>query len=490
MPAFRWYEKERATAMVTNHPRDAAEIERRHSNGIGLLHAGGASRANVVSGDAPYSMLTMSTVLTRRGGPIGRDYFAFFANPYSVVRTLALVVNEVVTEIWQQTRQRQRGVLPRVHRGWFPYPLLRSFTNVIQRELEVAATIQDMYAGRPAIYTMFLGYDEVAHHSGVERPETLRELAKIDRQLGRLARVAADAEREYEVVVLADHGQTQGATFRQRFGKTLHELVTELTAADEVESSGQGEEGWGYLNAAATEVGAGAGAISAGVRVATGRTSDEGVTQLGAARDETGRKQQGDGEHAEVPEVVIMVSGCLGLVYLPREPGRVTLERIEELYPALLPGLRAHPGIGFALVRSERDGAVVLGTSGVRYLADDRVEGDDPLAPFGDGAARHLRRTDTFPHCADIALNSTFWEDPGEVAAFEELVGSHGGMGGPQSRPFVLHPVGLTEPDAPVVGAEHLHLVFRGWLASLGHDAYAQPFEPAGGERSVPPPLA
>ena len=82
-----------------------------------------------------------------------------------------------------------------MHRGWFPYPLLRAFTNVIQRDLEVAATIQDLYAGRPAIYTMFLGYDEVAHHSGVERAETLRELTRIDRQLARLARAAADADR-------------------------------------------------------------------------------------------------------------------------------------------------------------------------------------------------------------------------------------------------------------------------------------------------------
>ena len=52
MPAFRWWEKDRGAAIVTNHPRDAEEIERRHSNGRGLLHADGASRANILSGDA------------------------------------------------------------------------------------------------------------------------------------------------------------------------------------------------------------------------------------------------------------------------------------------------------------------------------------------------------------------------------------------------------------------------------------------------------
>jgi uncharacterized membrane protein YvlD (DUF360 family) len=44
MPAFRWWEKERGAPIVTNHPRDAMELERRHSNGRGLLFSDGASR--------------------------------------------------------------------------------------------------------------------------------------------------------------------------------------------------------------------------------------------------------------------------------------------------------------------------------------------------------------------------------------------------------------------------------------------------------------
>jgi uncharacterized membrane protein YvlD (DUF360 family) len=477
MPAFRWYEKERGTAMVSNHPRDAAEIQRRHSNGLGLLHDGGASRANLLSGDAPNSSLTMSTVLTSREGRIGRDYLGYFANPYSVVRTFALVLGEIAVEIAQQRRQISRGIWPRVHRGWYPYPMLRAFTNVVQRDLAVAATIQDLYAGRPAIYTMFLGYDEVAHHSGVERADTMRELAKIDRQLARIERAVHDAPRAYEIVVLSDHGQTQGATFKQRYGQTLEQLVTGLTRAAHVEGAAQGEEGWGYVNAAATEIVAGTGAVAAGVRVATRRSQEEdGTVSLG--KEETAEGTVPPAQEKGPAEIVVMASGCLGLVYLGREPGRVSLERIDELYPGLVPGLRAHPGIGFLLVRSAEHGAVVLGASGARYLEEGRAEGDDPLAPFGEGAARHLLRTSGFPHCADIALNSTYWPESGEVAAFEELVGSHGGMGGTQGHPFVLYPARLAEPKEPIVGAEQLHLVLRGWLAELGHEAYAAPFTP------------
>ena len=83
-----------------------------------------------------------------------------------------------------------------------------------------------------------------------------------------------------------------------------------------------------------------------------------------------------------------------------------------------------------------------------------------------------MRRTDAFPHCPDIVVNGHFWEELEEVAAFEELVGSHGGMGGGQAHPFVLHPERLPWPDEPVVGAANVHRILRGWLAQLGQTAY------------------
>ena len=175
----------------------------------------------------------------------------------------------------------------------------------------------------------------------------------------------------------------------------------------------------------------------------------------------------------EAPELVVMASGCLGLVSFPREPGRVTLERLEERYPRVLVTLRRHPGIGFVLVRSAEHGAVVLGPRGTHLLDEGRVEGEDPLAPFGPRAARHVRRTDGFPHCPDVVVNSTYWPHLDEVAAFEELVGSHGGMGGTQSFPFLLHPADLEAPAEELVGAEAVHRHLRRWLVGLGHEQYA-----------------
>jgi uncharacterized membrane protein YvlD (DUF360 family) len=466
IPAFRWWEKDRGGPIVTNHPRDAAELERRHSNGRGLLHEDGASRANIVSGDAVHTLLTMSTVLDRnRPGRIGEDYFAYFANPYNVTRTIAMVIADVLEERRFAAQQRRQDVRPRIERDR-KYALVRAWGTVVQTDLQVQAVIADLYAGRPVGYSTFLAYDEVAHHSGVERADTLAVLRRVDRQIGRIAAAARDAPRPYRFVVLSDHGQSQGETFLDRYGISLDQLVQEACDADSVEAEdAQSNEALGYLSASLTEASGADSAQGRAVGAAVRRRQVDGEVRLGEDQAEAR-------EDEEIPELSVMASGCLGLVTFPREPGRVTLERIEARWPRLIPTLRGHPGIGFTLVRSDRHGATVLGPAGVNYLDEGRIEGEDPLAVFGPNAAKHVSRTDGFPHCPDLVVNSTYWTDLEEVAAFEELVGSHGGMGGGQSFPFAFVPAEWSPPEEPVIGAEAMHAHFRRWLAALGHDSY------------------
>jgi Type I phosphodiesterase / nucleotide pyrophosphatase len=449
------------------------ELERRHSDGRGLLFSNGASRANILSGDAPHSMLTMSTALVRdRPGRIGQSYFGYFANPYNVLRTATLVVREVVSEWWSAAQQRRRDVQPRIHRS-LVYGLMRAWATIIQRDLQVEAVISDMYAGRPVAYTTFLAYDEVAHHSGTERPDALATLRQVDREIGRMAAARALAPRPYKLAVLSDHGQSQGATFLERYGTSLEDLVRDVAAAPAVAATGHPDEALAFLGASLTEASAGDSRMARAVRRTSRKRTVDGAVQLSGRERE---QQKGKGE--QPAEIVAMASGCLGLVSFFRLPGRVTLEVLDERYPQVVPLLREHPGIGFLLVRSERHGALAIGADGVTYLDEDRVEGDDPLAPFGPNAARHVRRTDGFAHCPDIVLNSTYWADLDEVAAFEQLVGSHGGMGGTQSFPFVLHPVELALPDEAIVGAEHVHRELRRWLVELGHSEYAPAADP------------
>ena len=163
-------------------------------------------------------------------------------------------------------------------------------------------------------------------------------------------------------------------------------------------------------------------------------------------------------------DVVVLASGNLGLISFPKHPQRLTAEEMAGLYPNLILGLMTHPGISFVMGNSSVDGGVVFGPKGVYYLDTDTFSGDNPLANFGPFAAEHLRRANSFDNAPDLYVISMFDPETEEVAAFEELVGNHGGLGGPQQRPFILHPAIYPAPTEPIVGAGHLSKVMKGWI--------------------------
>ena len=188
IPAFRWVEKETATLMTCSAPPDCAEIERRRATGIGLLTNGGASRGNLLSGEADHVILTVSRIEAEKKANPG--YRAFLANGFNVTRALVLFGWEVILELVASARQRRRDVRPRGHRGGL-YPFMRAAMCVVVRDLIVYGVLTDMMKGRPAVYATFSSYDEVAHHSGLERHDTLEALRKLDEQFGRIDARAA-----------------------------------------------------------------------------------------------------------------------------------------------------------------------------------------------------------------------------------------------------------------------------------------------------------
>jgi len=289
-------------------------------------------------------------------------------------------------------------------------------------------------------------------------------LRQHDEELARLERAAEHAPRPYQLVVLSDHGQTQGAPFRQRYGQTLEEVVRDALDGRGVRAPAAVDEAWGDLGAALADA---RQDPSVGGRVlarATQSRSVDGTVALGPGRDALAESRP---ESAEEDQAVVLVSGCLGLVYLPESKERLTLEEIEAAHPRLLGALASHPGIGFVMVRSAAHGPVVIGGNGRRRLDDDTVEGEDPLAAFDPTAAEHLRRHDGFPHCPDILVNGVYDPEQREIAPFEEFMGSHGGLGGPQTHPFIVVPSSWTDPQAPIVGVEAMHEELAGWLAAI-----------------------
>ncbi|MFI7319786.1 alkaline phosphatase family protein [Streptomyces venezuelae] len=440
VPAFRWYEKDTGEVMVSNRPASAVELQRRaveRTGDGGLLTVDGASRGNLFSGGAEQLALVLS-VAARRGkeNRSRAGYFAYFSDPANAVRTALSFVAEVFREIGESTGARFKRRRPRVARGGL-YPFIRAFATVVERDVVVAAVIGDMLAGRSAVYADLVAYDEVAHHSGPAGKDVDKVLRRLDRSLALLDQVADHAPRAYRIVVLSDHGQSPGETFRTRYGLTLGDLVRAgcgLPVPRKAQRTHSGAE------------------ARAAVRAALHRPVEEGAEQRRPVRR---------------AEPIVLASGNLGLVSFPDVRHRMTREEIDLRHPALLPTLANHPGVGFLLVRSAERGALVLGARGAEvYLDEDPVD-LGPLADFGPGAAEAVLRTDGFPHVADIMVNSWYDPEEGEVLAFEEQIGSHGGLGGAQSRPFLLSPLVLGDPVADggeLVGAEQVHGVLRGWL--------------------------
>jgi len=496
VPAFRWLEKETGRFVVANRTDGAEVLQARRSNGRGLLHADGGVCSALVSGDAADSILTMS-LAGQRKGHLGNGYGGYFADPAHAVRTAAGFAVEVAREVVQATAQRLRRDGPRVSRGGL-YPLIRALTTVVARDVSVQWLVDNLLLGRSVLYADLLGYDEVAHHSGIDRPDSLAVLTDLDRRIARLELVAREVRRPYRFVLLSDHGQSPGEPFADTYGVSLADTVRIACGirprdrharrrVAELESS------WA-VNAALADA-------------RTGAVRDRAAARL--LRSELDREST---EADEIDEgVVVLASGGLGLVSFPElparpasrggepagepEPGgrqpadergprerRAARELIEAEFPELIPALVGHPGVGYVVV-ADAGGAVVVGPAGERHLAEpgsagpDRVVGVDPLAGYGPDAAWSLRRAARFAHAPDLLVQGALDPVTGWVTTFEEFAGSHGSLGGEQTDAFVLAPADLPLDPAwvagrPVPGAEAVHRHFRAWLGALDHAAF------------------
>ena len=459
IPAFRWYDRQRKEIIASSNPDELVRLEKEHSNGDGLLVDGGASRGNLMSGDAPIVSVTASTMkdLSRLHM---LDFYAYFVNPYNITRTILLMIWDIILEKRQFRKARKEDLKPRLdkhHRGG-KYPLLRVFTTIIMRELNIYTLIGDMYAGVPSAYATFVGYDEVAHHSGVETHDALDVLRKLDEQFARLENAAKDAPRPYKFVILSDHGQSGGETFLQRYGLSLQDLIQQLAKEFRVQAIMNTNESWGHVNVFLTDAITHDKKSGGMIQRAVKDSMVDGDVALGPDKHEPDEIEVG-------ANIIVLASGNLGLVYSTAVAERVMLEEVEALFPGLLDGLVQHEGIGWVMMHSSEHGPVVLGSNGRYYLEADRIEGQNPLAGFGDNARQHLLRYDKFPDAPDMYVNSFYNAETNEVAAFEELIGCHGGMGGYQTQPFVMYPSEWKLDSDELIGAAAVYHQFKSWLA-------------------------
>lgn len=443
--AFRWIEKENDNQMMQcSGPIQVKELEERISDGNGLLADNGASRSNLFSGDTDNIIFTMSKILNLKK-LYNRAWFSVFSNPSNFARIVSLFLAEMILEIYSQIKHKILNIQPRIKRGIIYIPT-RAGTNVFMREINTQTLIGDMMVGDIDVaYSTYLGYDEIAHHSGVRNNDSWYALKGMDKQIKRLVNATRYCPRKYQFVIQSDHGQTNGATFKQRYGESFEDFIKSLLPQDMTMFAKMSSNEDHYGN--------------------TFIPFSKQIDNLKNRSEDDEKKELSDSE------VIVLASGNLAMIYLTQWRHRLTYEEINTLFPELIPGIVKNEYIGFILVRSSEKGDMAIGRNGTYYLDSDEIEGINPLENFGKNIVRHLKRNSSFKYTPDILVNSFYDTENDEVCAFEELIGSHGGAGGSQSKPFILYPSQWNTPNEEIIGAENIYKILKTNLKNLKESA-------------------
>ena len=490
--AYRWIEKENNNQLVVSGKlSDAPLVEKRISNGEGLL-VNGISIANMFSGDSEIPTLTSSKL-----GGLSKIYNktlnAAFLDAYNFQRLFLLFLWDIILELYSQITHYLKNIQPRLRRT-IVYATVRAGANVVLREVTTDVLTSEILAGNiDTAYATYMGYDEIAHHSGVEDDDVWGALKRIDVQFAKITSAIEMSDRDYKIVVLSDHGQSKGATFKQRYGITLGNYVRKLLPDDLMVFKTEYNIDH-FRDAVIPE--------NLQIRHLKNKFGDihddlfEDLKSLQDIKDQVEKRKPSlifenekyknlkdkytnsldyikgyestpqSTKKAKDSELIVLGSGNMGLIYLTQWSERLNYEEIVMLFPDLIPGLVKHSGIGFILVNSIADGGMVIGQNGIYYLDSDIIVGENPLEDFGVNAASHLKRQNSFRNMPDILVNSFYDAKFDEVCAFEELIGSHGGLGGDQSKPFILYPSEWSDPGN-LVGAESIYSFLKMEIENL-----------------------
>lgn len=470
VPGYRWFDRAAQVSRVVSRPEDARILEDRASAaGDGLL-AGGSAINSLLSGGAQKRLLTV-TAMRSTSGDARRgeraDLNLFLLSPTAYTRAVLAAAWDWVAGfvlglngLLRRDRPRLRRLPVRMAQGAAVNAFLRSVSFFLIR--------QDIVRGVAVIYSNYVAYDDVAHVTAPDSAAAQGALVAFDRNLRQLRRFARrESELEYEVVVMSDHGQTSSIPFRLLYGQTLVEYLADL-AGKVVREEGPASPESFYLDGLLTELETGPSGRRWTARRGRGVEASLRRRHLRDTRawrrrlppDTTPASDGPRSSPADPAELVVCVSGCLAHVYVKGRPEPLVLEEVMASYPGLVPKLAAHPGIGFVAAMREFGDAVVIGRDGVRNLITGQVAGRlDPLAAFGDPSAlaQEIAQMLSYPSSGDLVINGAWFADRQQVVVLEEQLSSHGGLGGPQTEPFVILPASWRTRPGDLLGPEALH---------------------------------
>jgi len=443
IPAFRWYDKRRQRSMVFKLPALATAYQARLEQQRPGILLDGSSYVNFFDGGAYNSLFTLSTIEPHSffEGVRGAGLVALFLlNPLRVVRVIYLAIKEYFTDAFQRISSRVTGRLQLPFIGL--YPFLRVMSNVIFREIETFAVLVDIYRGVPAIYATYYGYDEVAHHFGVGSIAAGQALRHIDRSVGQIDRLQrAHLSRPYWLFLLGDHGLTPSEPFSERYGQTLGQLLAaELGSGIALAEMTDGEHQDMYQTRFLLDE---LRAIEKNLRPAAAIVARR-IRELVERRLALNRDDLLEWDVQRHHDLVVKSSGSLAHVYFNLTNRRMDLSDISAAFPGLVLKLLAHEGI-WVVVAREGDQVLIMDEDSILTVdatGQQHLEGDHPFArlPEPDHASEQVLRIARFPEAGDLVLFGSYDPSSDIVSCFEHQVASHGGLGGAQDYPVIIHP--------------------------------------------------
>ncbi len=469
IPAFRWFEKATGQVISCNDLDHVQLFREKLFRGEKGVLAGGSSYSNILDGGAARSIFTVSsphpqTLFGRLGGM--RFLLIMLFSP---LRTCRMFFASIL-EFWANRKDEwyhRRGAKWRTHEGLFP--MVRIFCNVILRELQTFGVISDVYTGVPRIYTTYSGYDEIAHHFGPASWPALKNLQYIDRRIGEIIRAMDHvAGADYLLVILSDHGQTPGYPFENRFGATLGDAVSGFLQENQTASISSGP-----MEVSSAQIDLLQDALDSNTHTWRQRlyrhTKRYVQSRIRALVPETLKIDPEGG-------VVITYSSSLAHLYITGSSERLSWQAVEEAQPLLLRFLQRHKGIGFVVARGNSAEEVCIFHAkgrldlepGLRTKQADR----EFLRPYGipEYLVEELYRFGCGNLCGDLILFGALDEEG--IACFDDQIGGHGSVGGEQSRPFFILPIGHPAlENKHHFGYEFLYRdIFRARVGTDDHD--------------------
>ena len=459
VPGYRWFDRREQKIRVVSNPEDLRHLEESVARGRPGLLAGGSVINSFMSGGAAKRLLTVSALGQdsehRRQGEQA-DFNLFFLSPSAYTVAVLNAVWDYAAGVALSIAGRLQNDRPRLRFSW-KRVAQKAVANSFLRDLSFFWLKQDMVRGAPVIYSNFVGYDEVAHHTGPDAYEAQITLSGLDRRLRRLQRRARrQSPIRYEIVLLSDHGQTESMPYRLLYGETIEETVANMLGRtdrrptdperafnpdrsytarllDQMERAGPGRLGWAGLK---------------GRRALAGIVAEDLVAA---------------GADLEGGKAVVCVSGSLAHITFTGHDQPLMLEEVVTLYPGFVEQLSRHPGIGFVAAGRQFGDAVAICEDGIRNLITGELGGsNDPLADFqGDRWAGDLARLLAYPDTGDLIINGAWLAEQQRVVVLEEQTSSHGGLGGPQTEPFVVLPRSWATSVEDFTSPEALHHLIR-----------------------------